>query len=221
MSVTVRLFALLRELKGTDRIDFELAEGETIGGLFDRLFPEPDAQALRGSLAFARNTHYVEPDVLLVDGDEVAFIPPLGGGADDPRVQLSFAPLQLDPLVESVSSPERGGLTTFTGLVRNSFEARAVTHLEYEAYEPMALREMSRLCDEIEARWPGCAVAMSHRLGRLDIGEAAVHIVVASPHRAAAFEACRFGIDELKERVPIFKKECYADGSVWKDNQNG
>jgi molybdopterin synthase catalytic subunit/molybdopterin converting factor small subunit len=221
MSVTVRLFALLRELKGTDRIDFELAEGETIGGLFDRLFPDPEAQALRGSLAFARNTHYVGPEVILADGDEVAFIPPLGGGSSDPRVHLSFSPLELEALIEKVVSPERGGLTTFTGLVRNSFESRAVTHLEYEAYEPMALREMSGLCDEIETRWPGCAVAMSHRLGRLEIGEAAVHIVVASPHRAAAFEACRFGIDELKLRVPIFKKECYADGSVWKDNQNG
>ena len=220
MAITVRLFALLREHKGCESIEVEPISGETVDGLFQRLFPDLANAALHRALAFARNAEYVESTEIVEDGDEIAFIPPLGGGSTDPRVQLTSEPLVLDTLIAKVTGPTRGGLATFTGLVRNSFEERPVTHLRYEAYEPMALRELSALCDDIEARWPGCAIAISHRLGHLDIGDAAVQVVVAAPHRAAAFEACRFGIDELKERVPIFKKEHYLDGSTWKDNQN-
>lgn len=221
MAITVRLFALLREHKGQERIEVEPRGGDTVGSVFDRLFPDLASDPLRETLAFALNATYVDPDQPVQDGDEVAFIPPLGGGSEDPRVHLGHEPLALEPLIASVSGPQRGGLATFTGLVRDHFEGRPVTHLEYEAYEPMALREMSALCEEIEARWDGAAVAIAHRLGRLEIGDAAVLIVVAAPHRAAAFEACRHGIDALKERVPIFKKELYTDGSSWKGNQHG
>jgi molybdopterin synthase catalytic subunit len=220
MSVTVRLFAILREQHGCDRLELPSAAGKTLGEVFAGLFPELAGGPLRESLAFALNGEYVADDQVIADGDEVAFIPPIGGGAPDPRVSLSTSTIEIEPLIKQVTGPSRGGLATFTGLVRDHFENRPVTQLEYEAYEPMALSQMSRLCDEIERRWVGCAIAMSHRLGPLQIGEAAVHIVVAAPHRDAAFAACRFGIDELKERVPIFKKEVYRDGSQWKGNNS-
>jgi len=220
MSVTVRFFALLRERQRRDRVELDDAVGKTIGEVFSALFPELENNPLRSSLAFARNGEYVDEEQTIEEGDEIAFIPPLGGGGPDPRVSLSWEPLELDRLIETVTSPGRGGLATFTGLVRNHFGGRPDTELEYEAYEPMALTQMARLCDEIEATWKDCAIAMQHRLGRLSIGEVAVHIAVAAPHRDAAFAACRFGIDELKERVPIFKKEIYRDGSQWKGNTN-
>ncbi len=218
MPITVRLFASLREHVAQDRLETDLAPGETVGQLFDRLFPDRPSPDWPGPLMFAVNRDYVPAGHALSDGDEVAFIPPLGGGAPDPRVTLTERLLELTPLLGRVAGPGRGGVCTFTGTVRDTFEGRPVLHLEYEAYGPMALSEMSNLCDAIEARWPGVAVAMAHRVGRLEIGDAAVHVVCAAPHRVAAFEACRFGIDRLKESVPIFKKEVYEGGSTWKSN---
>jgi molybdopterin synthase catalytic subunit len=218
MSVSLRLFAILREMRGTSQLDVELLEGESVAQLFDRLFASDEPGYPRESVMFAVNQDYVSGGHIPEDGDEIAFIPPLAGGAADPRVDLSDKPISLDDLVSEVSGPDRGGLVTFTGTVRNHFEGRPVLHLEYEAYEEMALREMSRLCDEIEVTWPGVAVAMAHRIGRLQIGEAAVHIAIAGGHRAESFAACRHAIDRLKERVPIFKKEVYEDDSTWKSN---
>ena len=219
MTITVRLFAGLREHLGTDSVQVDAREGLTVSELFNEVLPDLADAPLRQSIAFAIGTEYVADNQPVADGDEVVFIPPLGGGTPDPRVHLTELPLDLAPLLQHVAGPGRGGLATFTGNIRNHFEGRPVTHLDYEAYEPMALAEMSKICDEIEERWEGSAVAMSHRLGRLEIGDAAVHIVVAAPHRGACFEACRYGIDELKLRVPIFKKEVYVDGSVWKANR--
>lgn len=221
MPITVRLFATLREHRGEERLVLDPLPGESVVALFDRLFPDRPAPGWPGPLMFAVNREYVGGDHVLVDGDEIAFVPPLGGGAIDPRVLLSDQPLELAPLLRRVEAPGRGGVCIFTGTVRDSFEGRPVLHLEYEAYEPMAQSEMARLCDAIEARWPGVAVAIAHRIGRLEIGDAAVHVVCAAPHRGAAFEACRFGIDKLKESVPIFKKEVYEGGSSWKANAGG
>lgn len=221
MTITVRLFASLRESRGQDRLLMDPKPGETVAALFDRLFPDRPTPDWPGPLMYAVNREYVDPEHLLADGDEVAFVPPLGGGAPDPRVRLTDQPLELDPLLRQVEGPGRGGVCTFSGTVRNTFEGRPVIHLEYEAYEPMALSEMSKLCDAIEQRWPQVQVAIAHRVGRLDIGDAAVHVVCSAPHRGAAFEACRFGIDRLKESVPIFKKEVYEGGSTWKANPVG
>lgn len=228
MPVTVRLFAALREHLGSGQVDVDLQAGDTPGLLFDRLFAGADVHGLRGSLLFAVNRDYVEADHPLDNGDEVAFIPPLGGGAPqadelerDPRVHLSIEPLRLGPLLDQVRDPGRGGIATFTGSVRNHFEGRPVEHLDYEAYEEMVLPKMLAICDAIEARWPGSAAAISHRIGRLEVGEDAVHIVVGAAHRDAAFAACRYGIDELKATVPIFKKEVYQDGSEWKAQGGG
>lgn len=218
MPVSVRLFAMLRETRGAARLDIDLEQGESVAQIFDRLFAANASGCPRESVMFAVNQNYVNGDHVPQDGDEVAFIPPLAGGAADPRVALSTRPIDIQDLIEQVTAPSRGGLVTFTGTVRDHFEGRPVIYLNYEAYDEMALREMSRLCDEIEAAWPGVAVAMAHRIGRLEIGEAAVHIAVAGGHRAESFTACRHAIDRLKERVPIFKKEVYEDDSVWKSS---
>ncbi len=221
MSVTVRLFAALRERRGQSSLSVKVTPDETVGSLFEKIFEHPPEADGVGPLVFALNRSYVERSHPVVDGDEIAFIPPLGGGAGDPRVLLSEAPLDLAPLIDHVSGPNHGGVVSFTGTVRDHFKGRKVTHLEYEAYRAMALEQMTQLCDAIEARWPGVRVAMAHRVGRLEIGEAAVHVVAAGAHRPEAFEACRFGIDRLKEVVPIFKKELYTDGSTWKGQGGG
>ncbi len=219
MSVTVLLFAVLRESRGTPSLCIDLLAPETAGALYARLFPDLVDGGRRLPVMYAVGGTYVQADHLLEDGDEVAFIPPLGGGAPDPRVDLTTDPLRIEPLLALVQGPGRGGICTFTGTVRDHFEGRPVLRLEYEAYESMALSEMGRLCDEIEARWPGVAIAMHHRLGTLEIGEAAVIVAAGAPHRDAAFAACRYGIDELKERVTIWKKEVHADGAGWKANE--
>jgi MoaE-MoaD fusion protein len=221
MSIVVRLFASLREHLDSDRLDVEPIAGETVGQLFERLFADRPSPDWPGPMMFAVNREYVAREHPLADGDEVAFVPPLGGGMADDRVLLTRGPIELSPLIARVSGPGRGGVCTFSGTVRDHFDGRPVVHLEYEAYEEMAVPELSRLCDLIEERWPGVAIAIAHRYGRLDIGDAAVHVVAASAHRAQAFEACRFGIDQLKVSVPIFKKEVYEDGGSWKANDGG
>lgn len=219
MSVTVLLFAVLRESRGASSIQADLQPGETVGALYERLFPDLVDGGKRLPVMYAVDQAYVERDHVLADGDEIAFIPPLGGGAPDPRVALTTEPLQMQPLMDLVSGPGRGGICAFVGTVRDNFEGKSVSRLEYEAYEAMALSEMSRLCDEIEAKWDGVAVAMHHRVGVLEIGEAAVIVVAAGGHRQESFAACRYGIDTLKDRVTIWKKEIYADGSTWKANE--
>lgn len=222
MSITVRFFAALREHKGTSSEVVEAVTGETVRALFERVFDDRPSPNWPGPLMFAVAQEYVDADHPVHDGDDVAFIPPLGGGSGRaPRVLLSEEPIELQPLIDRVSGPERGGLCVFTGTVRDHHQGRAVVRLEYEAFEPMAVAELTRVCEVIEDRWPGTAAAISHRLGVLEIGDAAVHVVVAGGHRGECFEACRFGIDELKRTAPIFKKEIYTDGSTWKGQRGG
>jgi molybdopterin synthase catalytic subunit len=128
---------------------------------------------------------------------------------------VDSAPLSLDALLREVAGPEMGGVVTFTGVVRNHARGEAIDHLEYEAFAPMAEKEMRKIVDGVHERWPHVRIAMSHRVGRLAIGEAAVMIAAAAPHRAEAFEACRFAIDRLKATVPIWKKEFAKSGSYW------
>jgi molybdopterin synthase catalytic subunit len=148
------------------------------------------------------------------DGDEVAFLPPMSGGA--PRCRLVDRAIDLPALEAEVSAARHGAIVTFVGIVREtSPSGRLVRHLEYEAFDEMATREMERVASEIDARWPDCSLVMEHRTGCLAIGEASVAILVAAPHRAAAFDACRYAIDRIKEIVPIWKKEVFDDGSQW------
>ncbi len=141
-------------------------------------------------------------------------IPPVAGGSDR-HVRLLDESLSLDRVVAAVSGSGMGGIVTFTGAVRRHSRGTTVERLEYSAYDAMATREMTRLCDEIEAEMPGTKLAVEHRVGKLDIGDLAVVIAAAAPHRAEAFAACRAMIDRLKDRVPIWKKEFGEDGAEW------
>ena len=215
MRVHVLYFAVFREKLARDGEDLELAAGARVADAIAALAArhEPIAK-LRGRFRTAVNADFAGDDRPLADGDELALIPPVAGGADRHAVLLA-TPLSLDRCVAAVADPGMGGLVTFTGMVRRHSRGTTVDHLEYEAYGTMAVREMTRLCDEIEAEIPGCKLAVEHRVGRLEIGDIAVVIAAAAPHRAEAFTACRAMIDRLKDRVPIWKKEIGDDGAEW------
>jgi molybdopterin synthase catalytic subunit len=168
-------------------------------------------------LAGSVNLEVSPLDTALTDGDEVAFLPPVSGGAGS--CWLSDQPLDVGQAVSRVSGPGMGGIVTFVGAVRDNARGRAIRHLEYEAYPEMAVREMEKIADEAATRWPGAAVSIGHRSGHLEIGEIAVVVAAAAPHRAEAFAACRFAIDTLKETVPIWKKEVATDGESWVDDR--
>lgn len=209
-------FAVFRERIGRDEEALELPAGATVRDAIEALAGRHAAvAALRGKFRCAVNQDFTDDDRVLVDRDELALIPPVAGGSDARHVQLLAEPLSLDRCVAAVRGPGMGGLVTFTGMVRRHSRGVTVDHLEYEAYAPMAVREMTRLCDEIEAEIAGTRLAVEHRVGRLEIGDVAVVIAAAAPHRAEAFAACRAMIDRLKDRVPIWKKEVGEDGAEW------
>ena len=207
-------FAVFRERIGRDEEALELPDGATVKDALDALAAKHAAiGALRGKFRCAVNQDFTSDDHALADRDELALIPPVAGGAR--HVQLLGEPLSLDRCIAAVSGPGMGGIVTFTGMVRRHSRGVVVDHLEYEAYGSMAVREMTRLCDEIEAEIAGTKLAVEHRTGRLEIGDIAVVIAAAAPHRAEAFTACRAMIDRLKDRVPIWKKEIGEDGAEW------
>jgi MoaE-MoaD fusion protein len=162
-------------------------------------------------LVYAVNREYAERERELSDGDEVALIPPVSGGA----FRLSDAPLSLDAVVDEVRSDEAGAIATFTGTTRIHSRGRTVTQLEYEAYPEMAEDVMAQIADELEGRYELCGVAIHHRVGRVGIGEPSVVIAVSAPHRQDALAACRDAIAALKETVPLWKKEVYEGGEEW------
>jgi molybdopterin synthase catalytic subunit len=168
----------------------------------------------------ARNRDYVGLDEPLADGDEVALIPPVSGGAlvdSFADLLVTAEPLSVDAAMRRVRDPAMGGVCVFVGTVRRENRGKRVVRLDYEAYPEMAEAKMAEIAREAGRRWGPLRVAMHHRIGRLDIGDDAVVIAVAAPHRAEAFAACRFAIDRLKEIVPIWKKEHTDDGAVWID----
>ena len=215
--VRARLFARLREQAGVDRLDLELNQGATVADVYDALrrsYPtlEPDRALVRPAL----NQAFAEWNSPVADGDEVAFIPPVSGGVGGaPLIEITQAPLDPRRLEATVAHAGAGAICTFTGVVRDNARGEAVTHLEYEAYRGMAEDQMRLICAEIAERWPEARVAMAHRVGRLEIGEASVVVSVSCPHRAEAIAGCQWGIDRLKESVPIWKKEFAAGGAVW------
>jgi MoaE-MoaD fusion protein len=215
MRISVLYFAVFRERLGRDEDVLELPAGATVSAAIDALAAQhPAIAALRGKFRCAVNQDFTDEAHVLADRDELALIPPVAGGVGR-HVQLLAAPLSLDRCIAAVSGPGMGGIVTFTGMVRRHSRGTTVDHLEYEAYGTMAVREMTRLCDEIEAEVAGTKLAVEHRTGRLEIGEIAVVIAAAAPHRAEAFTACRAMIDRLKDRVPIWKKEVGEDGAEW------
>ncbi len=258
MRVHVRLFARQRELAKASRVDLELPDGATVDQAWTALASiYPELASSWPYVRFARNGVYTDEDEPLADGDELACIPPVAGGAgeetgrDKPAasgtpagagsvagegqvrsIALTPDPIDdvtLDRLRAAVASPADGAVVTFEGRTRETpgtpapgEEAEAARHagasvhaLAYEAYEEMALAVLETIADEIEVRFGVRRVGIVHRTGLVPLGEASVAVVVASPHRAAAFDACRYAIDELKGRAPIWKAEQFEDGSVW------
>ena len=205
--MTVRFFAALREQAGQREREVELADGARV----DDVWPALGLGDEPRGLVYAVNRAYVERGAPLADGDEVALIPPVSGG----DFLLSEAPLSLERVVAEVASDDAGAVATFVGTTRARSRGREVVRLEYEAYEGMAESEMARIAAELRERYDVIAVAIHHRVGRVEIGETSVVIAVSAAHRAAALEACREAIDTLKETVPLWKKELYVGGEEW------
>ncbi len=218
MRVTVLYFAILRERVGREREELELATGVDVGAARAAIATRhPALAALLPIVRGAVNRAFVNDAHALADGDELALIPPVAGGSDGtPKVAIGPRPLTPDDVVAVVAGPGRGGVVTFAGVVRRQGHRLAdVVRLEYEAYDAMALEVLAAIAAEIEAELPGTCVAIHHRTGALVVGETAVVIAAAAPHRAEAFAACRAAIDRLKERAPIWKKEIGESGSEW------
>jgi len=221
LGVTVKFFATLRERAKASEISREFAPGTSVGQMWRSLAEEfPALQTHLGSVSFAVNHEYVKDDYRPRDGDEVAFIPPVSGGSDAEAawvgpITIGRAAIDVASLERAVADPGAGGAVTFVGSTRNENAGRGVIRLEYEAYEPMALSEMRKLAEEAGRRWKITRIAIAHRIGLVEIGEASVAIAVSAPHRGEAFAACRFAIDRLKEIVPIWKKEYFEGGEVW------
>jgi molybdopterin synthase catalytic subunit/molybdopterin converting factor small subunit len=205
VQVTVRLFAGLRERAGRSRVELEdVARVEDV-------WPALGLGAEPPGLLYAVNREYAQPGHELADGDEVALIPPVSGGS----FRLVDGHLDVAAVLREVGDPDAGAVASFVGTVRRRSRERDVVHLEYEAYEEMAEPMLARLGEELTDRHGLCAVAIHHRLGRVEIGEASVVIAVSAAHRSAALDACREAIETLKTTIPLWKKEVYAGGEEW------
>ncbi|OQA46098.1 MAG: Molybdopterin synthase catalytic subunit [Chloroflexi bacterium ADurb.Bin325] len=216
MRVRVRAFAALREALGfTERL-LTLPEGATAADAIERLSAEhPTAGLVDRRFAVAVNRAYAGRQAALADGDELALIPPVSGGAGRP-FEIVDGPISLDEVAQRVLAPERGGVTLFAGVVRGVTGAQQTDHLEYEAYAEMAEPVFAAIAAEAQARWPAIsAVAVVHRVGRLEVGDVSIAIAVAAAHRADTFDACHYIIDRVKQAAPIWKREIGPDGSAW------
>jgi molybdopterin synthase catalytic subunit/molybdopterin converting factor small subunit len=205
MNVTIRLFAGLRERAGW--AEREVEAGPTVGDVWAALGlgEEP------AGMLYAVNQEYAERDQELAEGDEVAVIPPVSGGA----FRLVGGPLDLGAVIAEVADERAGAIATFEGTVRRQSRGREVIALEYEAYGGMAEKVMAEIADGVKERYDLCEVAVVHRVGHCDVGDVSVAIAVSAPHRQDALSACRDVIDELKQRVPLWKKERYEGGEEW------
>ncbi len=231
MQVRVLFFGVLKDLAGKAMDSISLPENATLGDVlrhYEQAIPQLKDSA--SSLAMSVNQEYAGPATRLSPGDEVALLPPVSGGSADgvgkpgeekrrPRAAIVREAIETAAILKSVKRPEDGAAAIFEGIVRNHTRGRRTLYLEYEAYEEMALKQMEDLARRALMDFKIRDVAIVHRLGRLEIGETSVLLVVASAHRAAAFESCRWLIDTLKRTVPIWKKEHFEDGAVWADGE--
>jgi MoaE-MoaD fusion protein len=228
MKITVLFFGMLKELAGRAGETVDLPEGARVREVllyyvrqFSRL------EAMLPSLAISVNREYSEVDRALREGDEVGLLPPVSGGLDGAgdvsevpgEVQMVREPIDSEAVVARLKHPSDGALVIFDGVVRDNTRGRRTLYLEYEAYEAMALKQMESLALTARERFAVRGLSIVHRLGRLEIGETSVLIVVAAAHRGAAFDACRWIIDTLKKTVPIWKKEYFEDGAIWADGE--
>jgi len=227
MRVRVLFFGRLKDIVGTAEEQAELSEGARVEDLFERYGRNfPELAKFRDSVAASVNQEFAEWRAPLASGDEVAFLPPVSGGAipadaavEENLCALVRTPIETAEIVAQLKAPPDGAVVVFEGIVRNHSGGRSTLYLEYEAYEAMALGKMREIGAQMREKFAIRRFAMVHRLGRLEIGETSVMIAVCSAHRAAAFDACRFGIDTLKRNVPIWKKEFFRDGAVWAEGE--
>jgi MoaE-MoaD fusion protein len=216
ITITVRYFAILRDLLGKRDERLEIAPGTTVGAVYPQVTgSDPRFDRLRRSMMVMVNHDYVDDEYVLQNEDELAFIPPVSGGESPKLFAMTTDPLDPRSVEAFVAADDAGAIVTFTGTVRNHARGRNVVALDYEAYEPAAEKQLGVIGVEVVERWPGMRIAIHHRHGYLEPGIASVVIACASPHRAEAFAAAQYAIDRIKQIVPIWKKEHYVDGSVW------
>lgn len=239
MVVKVLFFGVLKDLTGLSEEMVEIAPATTLGGLLDRYAERFETlKAARPSILLARNREFSNPDTPLTDQDEIAFLPPVSGGSTPSNMMgekasfvsfvedksgslfaLTRQPIESHAWGRALQRGEDGAVIVFEGIVRNNTKGRPTRYLEYECYEPMALDGLARIGREIAAERAIGRIALIHRLGRLEIGEASVAVIVTAAHRKPAFEAALEGIDRLKREVPIWKKEFFEDGAVWVEGE--
>jgi molybdopterin synthase catalytic subunit len=230
MNLSIQLFATLKDAAKAQKIETQIPADSTVAALLETVAKDyPTLAKWLPHCRVALNEEYATNDQIIREGDEIALIPPVSGGSAEPFVKVVERELSLDEVVRAVQSEKAGGagaICTFLGVVReNSKDPEGNSHddiefLDYEAYAPMAEREMQKIALEAAQQWDA-AVALTHRVGRLGVGEASVAIAVATAHRAPSFEACRYVIEELKKRVPIWKKENARDGHWWVEGSGG
>ncbi len=229
MRIQLLYFGLLKQQMNLSTEALELSPGSSVGQLL-RLLGErsttvaPLFAKASPTLAVAVNREYASADRILQEGDEVALLPPVSGGSASTEsasapIALVRQPIETDAIVAAIKAGADGAVVVFDGIVRDNTRGRKTLFLDYEAYEQMALEQMQALVARAIETYPVREIALVHRLGRLEIGETSVLIVVASAHRGAAFDACRWVIDTLKKTVPIWKKEYFVDGAVWADGE--
>jgi MoaE-MoaD fusion protein len=229
MQIRVLFFGALKELIGRSSETIDLPNGARVSELLAHYADKfPRFGALQPSLAISVNEEYSPPDRTLAAGDEVGVLPPVSGGGPDAtaaggaalrEIQIVREPIATTAILERLKCPPDGAAVVFEGIVRNNTRGRRTLYLDYESYEPMALKEMKSLAEQARQRFGVNGVSIIHRLGRLQVGEISVLIVVTSAHRGPGFEACRWIIDTLKKTVPIWKKEYFEDGAVWADGE--
>lgn len=223
MQIHVLFFGVLKDLVGRSSETLDLVDGARVEAVLQHYSRQaPRFAGMLNSLALSVNQEYASADAVLRAGDEVGLLPPVSGGSPDSipdDVRIVHEPIVAEAVISPLKEPEDGAAVIFDGIVRNNTRGRRTLYLDYEAYEPMALKQMRELAAEARSRFGVRQVALVHRLGRLEIGETSVLIVVASAHRGQAFEACRWIIDTLKKTVPIWKREYFEDGAVWADGE--
>jgi molybdopterin converting factor subunit 1 len=219
MNITILLFGQARETVGAATLELEVAPSTTVASAFARLVADhPKLARMERSLLFAVNEEYAGREQALKDGDQLAVLPPVSGGADEDVVEITRAPIDIPGLRARLLAGESGAVVIFDGVARDNTKGRRTRFLEYEGYDAMALKTMAEIVSEVREKWPINRVGIIHRLGRIEISESSVVILVTSAHRRVAFDACQYAIDRLKKIVPIWKKEYFEDGEVWVEN---
>jgi MoaE-MoaD fusion protein len=230
MQVKCLFFATLKDIVGSRQLSLDLPAGATVAELLSQLEASyPRIKDYRSVVLTAINEEYVDLRAAIADGDEVALFPPVSGGSVQADSLVISRPQEIYRITRDEIDAQRvgrdlqrdedGAICVFEGVVRNNSKGKKTRYLEYEGYEPMALKKMEEIGIFIRQGWEIDGVGIIHRLGRMEIGETSVAIVVTSAHRKAAFEACQYAIDRLKKIVPIWKKEFFEDGEVWIEGQ--